>query len=60
MRAFASSVSKPGSFVQRRMVRSFRVFPREGDPTLIALEPQADDAQRTAWTDDIRLFAGYD
>ena len=36
------------------------VFPREGEPTLIALEPQRDDARRTAWTDDIRLFAGYD
>jgi Xaa-Pro dipeptidase len=36
------------------------VFPREGDPTLIALEPQAEDAARTAWTGDIRLFKGYD
>jgi len=36
------------------------VFPREGDPTLIALEPSADDAARTAWTDDVRLFGGYD
>jgi Xaa-Pro dipeptidase len=36
------------------------VFPREGEPTLIALEPQRDDALRTAWTDDVRLFAGYD
>jgi Xaa-Pro aminopeptidase len=35
------------------------VFPREGDPILIALEPSLDDAERTAWTDDIRLFAGY-
>ena len=31
------------------------VFPREGDPTLIVLEPQADDAARNAWTNDIRL-----
>ncbi len=36
------------------------VFPREGDPTLIVLEPQADDAERNAWTDDIRLFSGYE
>src|SRR5690242_2734023 len=36
------------------------VFPREGEPTLIALEPQRDDAERTAWTTDIRLFKGYD
>jgi Xaa-Pro aminopeptidase len=36
------------------------VFPREGEPTLIALEPQREDAERTAWTGDIRLFAGYD
>ncbi len=36
------------------------VFPREGDATLIALEPQRDDAERTAWTDAIRLFKGYD
>jgi Xaa-Pro aminopeptidase len=36
------------------------VFPLEGEPTLIALEPQREDAERTAWTDDIRLFGGYD
>ena len=36
------------------------VFPREGDPTLICLEPSADDAERMAWTSDVRLFAGYD
>src|ERR687883_2013816 len=36
------------------------VFPREGEPTLIALEPQREDAERTAWTRDIRLFKGYD
>src|SRR5947209_4992164 len=36
------------------------VLPREGEPTLIALEPQRDDAERTAWTSDIRLFKGYD
>jgi Xaa-Pro aminopeptidase len=36
------------------------VFPREGDPTLICLEASEEDAQRTAWTSDVRLFAGYD
>ena len=36
------------------------VFPREGDPTLVAIEPSSADAERTAWTKDIRLFAGYD
>ena len=36
------------------------VFPREGEPTLIVLEPQQEDAERTAWTTDIRLFDGYD
>ena len=35
------------------------VFPRAGEPTLIALEPSADDAARTAWTEDVRFFAGY-
>ncbi len=36
------------------------VFPQQGDPTLIALEPQLADAQRNSWTHDIRLFGGYD
>jgi Xaa-Pro aminopeptidase len=36
------------------------VFPREGEPTLICLEPSLDDAQRMAWTSDVRTFAGYD
>jgi Xaa-Pro aminopeptidase len=35
------------------------VFPRAGEPTLIALEPSEDDAARTAWTEDVRFFAGY-
>ena len=26
------------------------IFPREGEPTLIALEPQEEDARRTSWT----------
>jgi Xaa-Pro aminopeptidase len=36
------------------------VFPREGEPTLICLEASAEDAARTAWTEDVRLVAGYD
>jgi len=36
------------------------VFPREGEPTLIALEPQMDTAERNAWTSDIRSFPHYD
>ncbi|MCI0355293.1 MAG: Xaa-Pro peptidase family protein [Acidobacteria bacterium] len=36
------------------------VFPREGEPTLIAIEPQLADAERNSWTRDIRLFKGYD
>src|SRR5258706_13612287 len=36
------------------------IVPREGEATLLALEPQLDDAQRNAWTRDIRLFKGYD
>jgi Xaa-Pro aminopeptidase len=35
------------------------VFPREDEPVLICLEASADDAARTAWTNDVRLFAGY-
>jgi len=36
------------------------VFPREGEPVLVCLEASADDAAGTAWTGDVRLFAGYD
>jgi Xaa-Pro aminopeptidase len=36
------------------------VFPLEGEPTLVVIEPQLADAERTAWTGDIRLYAGYD
>jgi Xaa-Pro dipeptidase len=36
------------------------VFPREGDPVLICLEASAEDAARTAWTDDVRYVRGYD
>lgn len=36
------------------------LFPREGEPTLIAIEPQEEDARRVSWTRDVRLFKGYD
>jgi Xaa-Pro aminopeptidase len=36
------------------------VFPREGEPVLICLEASEADADRTAWTTDVRLFLGYD
>ena len=36
------------------------IFPREGQPTLIAIEPQEEDANRNSWTRDVRLFRGYD
>jgi Xaa-Pro aminopeptidase len=35
------------------------VFPRQGEATLIVIEPQLADAQRNAWTQDIRPFKGY-
>ena len=35
------------------------VFPREGEQTLICLEPSLEDARRMAWTEDVRLFKGY-
>jgi Xaa-Pro aminopeptidase len=36
------------------------VFPREGDPVLIVIAAQLEQAARTAWTEDIRPFKGYD
>src|SRR4051794_8165790 len=36
------------------------VFPREGEPVLITLEASAEDAERTAWTQDVRFIRGYD
>ncbi len=36
------------------------VFPREGEQTLIVIEPQLEEAGRTAWTTDLRPFGGYD
>ena len=35
------------------------IFPRDGDATLIAIEPQLQEAQRTAWTSDVRAFRFY-
>jgi Xaa-Pro aminopeptidase len=35
------------------------VFPREGEPVLICLEASAEDAARTAWTQDVRYIHGY-
>ena len=36
------------------------VFPCAGEPVLICLEASEEDAARTAWTTDVRLFKGYD
>ena len=36
------------------------VVPREGEPTLCVIEPQAEEAAGVAWTSDIRPFASYD
>jgi Xaa-Pro aminopeptidase len=36
------------------------VFPRDGEPTLVCLEASAEDAARTAWTEDVRYLRGYD
>jgi Xaa-Pro aminopeptidase len=36
------------------------VFPREGEPVLVTIEPSAQDAAETAWTTEVRLVAGYD
>src|SRR5205823_8528693 len=35
------------------------VFPREGEPALVVLEPQAEEADRS-WAGELRLFGGYD
>src|SRR5919205_1017958 len=35
------------------------VFPREGESTLVCLEASAEDAERTAWTKDVRFLRGY-
>jgi len=36
------------------------IFPCEGEPTLIVIEPQLGDARRNCWTGDLRPFKGYD
>ena len=36
------------------------VFPREGEPTLITLRTSEADAERAAWTRDVRFFDLYD
>ena len=35
------------------------VFAREGEPSLVCLEASAEDAARTAWTEDVRYLRGY-
>jgi len=35
------------------------IFPREGEPTLLVIEPQCREAQRTAWNKDVRFFPFY-
>lgn len=35
------------------------IFPREGDPTLLVIEPQFCEAQLTAWNKDVRFFPFY-
>lgn len=36
------------------------VFPAEGDPVLIVIEPQLDEARRCSWTSRIQTFRFYD
>jgi Xaa-Pro aminopeptidase len=36
------------------------IVPLEGEPTLVVMEPQFEEAQRTAWTADVRPFPFYD
>jgi Xaa-Pro aminopeptidase len=36
------------------------VFPRDGEPVLVCLEASAEDAERHAWTSDVRFVSGYD
>jgi Xaa-Pro dipeptidase len=36
------------------------VFPRDAEPILLCLEASADDAERSAWTGDVRFIRGYD
>jgi Xaa-Pro aminopeptidase len=36
------------------------VFPASGDPVLIVLDPQLEEAASTSWTQELRSFDGYD
>ena len=36
------------------------VFPRDGDPTLVVLEPQEGEGRAQSWTGDVRPFRFYD
>lgn len=36
------------------------VFPVSGDPVLLVVEPQFEEARRSAWTSDVRSFRFYD
>ena len=36
------------------------IVPLDGDPTLLVMEPQYEEALRTAWTADVRPFPFYD
>jgi Xaa-Pro aminopeptidase len=36
------------------------IVPLDGEPTLLVMEPQYEEAQRTAWTADVRPFPFYD
>lgn len=35
------------------------VFPREGEPTVVTIDPQLKDAQRMSWTSDVRTIHFY-
>jgi Xaa-Pro aminopeptidase len=35
------------------------IFPAVGDPILVVLEPQAEEAAANGWAPDVRTFAGY-
>jgi Xaa-Pro aminopeptidase len=35
------------------------VFPCEGEPVLITIDPSRQDAAETAWTQDVRFISGY-
>ena len=36
------------------------IFPRQGDPALVVMEPSIADAERNSWTTDHRIVLGYD